>query len=76
MIYTKVNKYIFTLNKEKEILEIEDFTTKEKKEEIINFKIGTIFDYSPWKYFTTRDEAFYYNFVTNHEYLFFENGYS
>lgn len=78
MIYTKINKYIFTLNEDYEIIEIEDFTTGEKKEEIINFKIGNnINDINNIsEYFKTRNEAFYYNFVSNHEYLFFKNGYS
>ena len=57
-------------------MEIEDFTTNEKKEQILNFKIGTKFNSDFCISFATRDEAFYYNFVTNHEYLFFENGYS
>jgi antitoxin component YwqK of YwqJK toxin-antitoxin module len=57
------------------IVEIEDFTNNQKLNEIINFKVDDIINIES-KLFNTREQAFYYNFIKNQEYLFFENGYS
>lgn len=74
--YIKINKYIITLeHTTNKIVEIEDFTNNQKINEIINFKVNDIINIKS-TLFNTREQAFYHNFIKNHEYLFFENGYS
>lgn len=73
MKYTKLNKYIFTIDNDI-LIDIEDFTNNTHFTEIINFKVGE--EYKFKKVFKTYEQAFFYNFLENHEYLFFENGYT
>ena len=73
MKYTKINKYILTIDNEI-IIDIEDFTNNTNFTEIINFKVGERYKFK--NIFKTYGQAFFYHFLENYEYLFFENGYT
>jgi antitoxin component YwqK of YwqJK toxin-antitoxin module len=71
--YTKINKYIFVLENDI-LIDIEDFTNNIHLKEITNFKLGEKYHF--YNFHKTYEQAFFYKFLENHEYLFFENGYS
>jgi antitoxin component YwqK of YwqJK toxin-antitoxin module len=77
--YTKINKYIFVLENDI-LIDIEDFTNNNHLKEIPNFKLGEKYYFNNLHNFhifhKTYEQAFFYKFLENHEYLFFENGYS
>lgn len=73
MKYTKLNRYIFTLDNDI-LIDIEDFSNNTHLTEITNFKVGGKYKFK--KHFKNYEQAFFYHFLENHEYLFFENGYT
>jgi antitoxin component YwqK of YwqJK toxin-antitoxin module len=73
--YTKINKYIISL-KNDEIVDIEDFTTNIHIDKLVNFKVGNKYNVNKMNKFKTKEQAFFYKFLENHEYLFFENGFT
>jgi len=56
------------------LVDIEDFTNNTNLNKIINFEVGGRYKFK--NIFKTYEQAFFYNFLQNHEYLFFENGYT